>query len=133
VAILVGEDDRLLCEISHPPLSAIDLGSERIGYEAAALLDCWRQNGLRPKGRRTFLRCGSPPVVPRTRWPLKTAIWPMPSVSFVNMPPNQSAWRTFSVRSQSLGGRWSNGFSERSASRRQRKFAVCGWRAPNTC
>jgi LacI family transcriptional regulator len=39
VAILVGEDDRLLCEISHPPLSAIDLGSQRIGYEAAALLD----------------------------------------------------------------------------------------------
>lgn len=38
IAILVGEDDRLLCEISHPPLSAIDLGSERIGYEAAALL-----------------------------------------------------------------------------------------------
>ena len=38
VAILVGEDDRLLCEISHPPLSAIDLGSDRIGYEAATLL-----------------------------------------------------------------------------------------------
>jgi len=39
VAILVGEDDHLLCGISHPPLSAIDLGSERIGYEAAAVLD----------------------------------------------------------------------------------------------
>jgi len=38
VAIIVGLDDRLLCGISHPTLSAIELGSERIGYEAAALL-----------------------------------------------------------------------------------------------
>ncbi|MEX0585736.1 MAG: substrate-binding domain-containing protein, partial [Pirellulales bacterium] len=50
VAILVGEDDRLLCEISHPPLSAIDLGSERIGYQAAAMLHRWMS--LRSAGKK---------------------------------------------------------------------------------
>jgi LacI family transcriptional regulator len=58
VAILVGEDDRLLCEISHPPLSAIDLGSKRIGYEAASLLD-------RMMSRR------KPPRAPRFLSPLR--------------------------------------------------------------
>jgi LacI family transcriptional regulator len=38
VAIVCGEDDELLCEISYPPLSAVDCGSERVGYEAAAVL-----------------------------------------------------------------------------------------------
>ncbi len=38
VAIVAGEDDKLLCAISYPPLSCVDHGSERIGYEAAALL-----------------------------------------------------------------------------------------------
>ncbi|MDR3639267.1 MAG: substrate-binding domain-containing protein [Isosphaeraceae bacterium] len=39
VAIIAGEDDELLCAISHPPLSCIDTGPERVGYEAAARLD----------------------------------------------------------------------------------------------
>lgn len=38
VAIVCGEDDELFCQISYPPLSAVDCGPERIGYEAAALL-----------------------------------------------------------------------------------------------
>ncbi len=38
VAIVSGEDDELFCKVSYPPLSAVDCGSERIGYEAAALL-----------------------------------------------------------------------------------------------
>ena len=38
VAIVSGEDDELLCTVSYPPLSAVDCGSERVGYEAAALL-----------------------------------------------------------------------------------------------
>jgi len=54
VAILVGEDDRLLCEISHPPLSAIDLGSERIGYEAAAVLDQLMSRRKRPLTPKLF-------------------------------------------------------------------------------
>ncbi len=39
VAILAGDSDDLLCEVSTPPLSAISMASERIGYEAAELLN----------------------------------------------------------------------------------------------
>jgi LacI family transcriptional regulator len=39
VAIVSGEDDELLCAISQPALTCIDLGSERVGYEAGELLN----------------------------------------------------------------------------------------------
>lgn len=39
VAVLGGDEDSLLCETCNPPLSGVALTSERIGYEAAALLD----------------------------------------------------------------------------------------------
>jgi LacI family transcriptional regulator len=38
VAILAGDSDDLLCEVSTPPLSAVSMASERIGYQAAELL-----------------------------------------------------------------------------------------------
>lgn len=38
VAIVCGEDDELFCQISYPPLSAVDCGPERVGYESAAML-----------------------------------------------------------------------------------------------
>ena len=39
VAIMGGEHDELNCQISRPPLSSIDLGPVRVGFEAAGLLD----------------------------------------------------------------------------------------------
>jgi len=39
VAVLGVDNDELICELASPPLSAIRTGSERIGFEAAALLD----------------------------------------------------------------------------------------------
>lgn len=38
IAILAGDPDDLLCEVATPPLSAISVASERIGYEAASVL-----------------------------------------------------------------------------------------------
>jgi LacI family transcriptional regulator len=38
VAILAGDSDELLCSLSTPPLSSISVASQRIGYEAAAML-----------------------------------------------------------------------------------------------
>ncbi|TWT29902.1 AraC family transcriptional regulator [Blastopirellula retiformator] len=38
IAILAGDSDELLCEVSTPPLSSISLACERIGYEAAAMI-----------------------------------------------------------------------------------------------
>lgn len=39
VAVLGVDNDDLICELTRPALSSIDLPHERIGYEAAALLD----------------------------------------------------------------------------------------------
>jgi LacI family transcriptional regulator len=38
VAILAGDMDELLCEVSTPPLSSVSVACERIGHDAAAML-----------------------------------------------------------------------------------------------
>lgn len=49
IAILGVNDDQHLCQALTPTLSSIDLGSERIGYEAARILDCRMRGKLLPK------------------------------------------------------------------------------------
>jgi LacI family transcriptional regulator len=49
VAVLGGDEDTLLCETCSPPLSGVALTSERIGYEAADLLDRLLHGEPRPK------------------------------------------------------------------------------------
>lgn len=39
VAVVGVDNDPVLCAMSNPPLTSIDTGGERIGFEAAALLD----------------------------------------------------------------------------------------------
>ncbi|MEZ6065896.1 MAG: DNA-binding transcriptional regulator [Planctomycetaceae bacterium] len=39
VSVVGVDDDELICELSHPPLSSIVPNTRRTGYEAAALLD----------------------------------------------------------------------------------------------
>lgn len=39
IGVITTEDDELMCEISHPTLSAVDERPRLMGYEAAALLD----------------------------------------------------------------------------------------------
>jgi LacI family transcriptional regulator len=39
VAIIGVDNDELMCELTNPPLSSVEQGSRRIGYESAALLD----------------------------------------------------------------------------------------------
>jgi LacI family transcriptional regulator len=62
VAVLGVENDETLCSMSNPPLSSATLGGERVGYEAAALLDRWMDGGRSPK-KRTLL----PPIGIETR------------------------------------------------------------------
>jgi LacI family transcriptional regulator len=50
VAILAGDTDDLMCNVSTPPLSSLALAGRRIGYEAAALLDRLMQ-GERPEDK----------------------------------------------------------------------------------
>ena len=49
VAVMGGDEDSLLCETCNPPLSGVELTSERIGYEAAALLERMVHGEERPK------------------------------------------------------------------------------------
>jgi LacI family transcriptional regulator len=39
IAVIGVDNDEMLCELSDPPLSSVSLDTERIGYEAAAMLD----------------------------------------------------------------------------------------------
>src|SRR5262249_13925373 len=39
VAVIGVDNDEILCNLSSPPLTSVDINTERIGYEAAALLD----------------------------------------------------------------------------------------------
>ena len=50
VALLGVDNDVEICRLSNPPLSSIDHGSRRVGYEAAKLLDRWMATGKRPAG-----------------------------------------------------------------------------------
>lgn len=62
VAVLGVENDETLCTMSTPSLSSVRLGGERVGYQAAALLDQWIKGKKPPKLPTLF-----PPVVIETR------------------------------------------------------------------
>ncbi len=48
VALLGVDNEAETCRLCDPPLSSIDHGTRRIGYEAARLLDQWMTTGERP-------------------------------------------------------------------------------------
>jgi len=52
VAILAGDTDDLLCEVSTPPLSSISVACERLGHEAAAMLHRMISGQAPPKPTR---------------------------------------------------------------------------------
>ena len=56
VAVLGVDNDEVLCELSNPPLSSVELGAERIGYQAAALL----ARRLAGKAVPASVRCVAP-------------------------------------------------------------------------
>ncbi|HMP08011.1 MAG TPA: substrate-binding domain-containing protein, partial [Lacipirellulaceae bacterium] len=49
VAILAGDTDELICNLSNPPLSSIVLASQRIGHDAAAMLHGMMQGVAAPQ------------------------------------------------------------------------------------
>lgn len=62
VAVLAGDDDDLLCEVSYPPLSGIIAPAEQIGYEAARILHM-QLKGKRPPAKSKLI----PPTGVHTR------------------------------------------------------------------
>lgn len=57
VAVLGVDNDELMCELCHPPLSSIETGIRQVGYEAAAALD-GLMAGKQPKRMRTLVPPG---------------------------------------------------------------------------
>ena len=57
VAVLGVDNDELMCELCHPPLSSIEQGTHQIGHEAAAALDKL-MTGKQPKQMRTLVPPG---------------------------------------------------------------------------
>jgi len=55
VAVVGVDNDAVLCAMSNPPLTSIDTGGERIGFEAAAVL-AQLMNGDAPPTEPVFLR-----------------------------------------------------------------------------
>lgn len=51
VAVMGVNNDEMLCQLSSPPLSSIVQGTEKMGYEAAALLD-QMMGGQKPRRQR---------------------------------------------------------------------------------
>lgn len=64
VALLGVDDDDLFCEVARPSLSSVALPGERIGYEAARMLEGLLSGRVRRTARRTLL-LPSPGVVTR--------------------------------------------------------------------
>jgi LacI family transcriptional regulator len=52
VAVVGADDDAELCELSDPPLSSVRFNPERVGYEAAELLDRLMRGGKAPRHPR---------------------------------------------------------------------------------
>jgi LacI family transcriptional regulator len=52
VAVLANENDELVCSMATPPLSSLIAATEKMGYEAARLLDRLMAGGPRPRKRR---------------------------------------------------------------------------------
>lgn len=50
VAIIGADDDAEMCDLSDPPLTSVSFDAERVGFEAAKLLDRLIEGGLPPKG-----------------------------------------------------------------------------------
>lgn len=51
IAVMGVNNDEMLCQLSSPPLTSIVQGTEKIGYEAAALLD-QMMSGQKPRRQR---------------------------------------------------------------------------------
>ncbi len=54
VALIGVDNDEIMCELAHPPLSSVEQGTFQMGYEAAALLDRLMA-GRRPRHKRHLI------------------------------------------------------------------------------
>lgn len=93
IALLGVDNDDLECSLTVPPLSSIDIPGERIGYEAARLLDRMIEGEARLPS--TFL----PPVSVVTRQSTETMAIADPAVSAALSYMREQAMRGINVES----------------------------------
>jgi LacI family transcriptional regulator len=74
IAILGVDNDDMICELTHPPLSSVAMNFEEAGYEAAAQLDRQMKGKRFPPGRSTFGPRTSTPGNPRMSWRWKDPV-----------------------------------------------------------
>ena len=109
VALLGVDDDDLFCEVARPSLSSVALPGERIGFEAARMLEALLSGQRRRTSSRTLL-LPSPGVVTRQSSDMMATEDEdvAAAVRFIRATPTgRSGLLTCSVRSPSPGGRWS--------------------------
>ena len=111
VAIVGVDDDEMLCETAAVPLSSVRPDAERVGYEAAALLD--RLMAGEPRQTRPARSASRPwaslPAAPPLTSP-STTPWSHGLCSGSSFTPeNASACRKWRRRSASPAARWSGG------------------------
>jgi len=54
LAVIGVDNDELLCELCRPPLSSVELNPQKVGYEAAALLDRMLDGKLPPAEQKSI-------------------------------------------------------------------------------
>ena len=57
VAVIAVDNDPLICALATPPLTSIDVNPQRVGYEAASLLDRMMRGGNVPRKGLFFDQC----------------------------------------------------------------------------
>ncbi len=129
VAVLAADNDELLCEACSPSLSGMALTSERIGFEAARLLDRMMRGESPPKRSRPAWWRASRPI--RLRWTIRTLPGRWPSFA----PTRRIRFRcgTCSPRFPSRAAGWNAGLARCWAAGRRRKSAACVWTGRNIC
>jgi LacI family transcriptional regulator len=121
IAIIGVDNEELMCMLSDPPLSSVDPGAKRLGYEAAALLSKIMQ-GLRPPTKPLVV----PPsavVVRATCWRSTITTSPTPSGSSGSTARSRSAFATCCGPFPSPGGRWIGDFASAWGGRFTKRFS----------
>ena len=106
VAVVGVDEDRLLCELSNPPLSSVVLNLERAGYQAAELLDGLMAGRIQSRNASSSKPSGSSPAARPTSWRSKTGMWRPPRDSSATTSARPSRWATSSRNRTSRGAAW---------------------------
>ena len=135
VALLGVDDDDLFCEVARPSLSSVALPGERIGFEAARMLEGLLSGQRRRTSSRTLL-LPSPGVVTRQSsdmLAIEDEDVARRCGSSGRTPTGRSASPTCSMPSPSPGGRLERRFRRRWGVAWAKRFAGSAWRRQRAC